>query len=148
MPKTPPTCFKIIFLRTKSASILQLDLEHLHGCGDDDLAHSCTATGQHLPEDRQPAAGDTEAGIKTPRCHCITVRCTPNNNAHPSLLNWWRKKSLAASLMAFSGVTRVRFTAAPAQTMSNIKVWVRTWDFNGWLIQLLVRKGSTEFQST
>lgn len=35
---------------------------------------------------------------------------------HPSLLNWWRRKSLAASLMAFSGVTRVRFTAAPATT--------------------------------
>lgn len=35
---------------------------------------------------------------------------------HPSLLNMWRKKSLAASLMAFSGVTRVRFTAAPATT--------------------------------
>lgn len=33
--------------------------------------------------------------------------------AYPSLLSWWRKKSLAASFMAFSGVTRVRFTAAP-----------------------------------
>lgn len=32
---------------------------------------------------------------------------------HPSLESWYRKKSLAASLMAFSGVTRVRFTAAP-----------------------------------
>lgn len=38
------------------------------------------------------------------------------SNTHPSLLSWWRKKSLAASLMAFSGVTRVRFTAAPAIT--------------------------------
>lgn len=33
---------------------------------------------------------------------------------HPSLLSLWRKKSLAASLMAFSGVTSVRLTAAPA----------------------------------
>lgn len=51
---------------TKSASILQLDLEHLHGCGYDNLAHSCTTTCQHLPEDRQPAADDTQAGIKNP----------------------------------------------------------------------------------
>lgn len=33
--------------------------------------------------------------------------------SYPFLLRCWRKKSLAASLMAFSGVTRVRLTAAP-----------------------------------
>lgn len=32
---------------------------------------------------------------------------------YPFLLRCWRKKSFAASLMAFSGVTKVRFTAAP-----------------------------------
>lgn len=34
---------------------------------------------------------------------------------HPSLERWCRKKSLAANLIAFSGVTRVRFTAAPRE---------------------------------
>lgn len=33
--------------------------------------------------------------------------------SHPSLESWCLKKSLAASLMAFSGVTRVKLTAAP-----------------------------------
>lgn len=32
---------------------------------------------------------------------------------HPSLERWCLKKSLAANLIAFSGVTSVRFTAAP-----------------------------------
>lgn len=57
--------------------------------------------------------------LKTQTCRCTTVWRTLNNNAHPSLLSWWRKKSFAASLMAFSGVTRVRFTAAPAATNSD-----------------------------
>ena len=35
--------------------------------------------------------------------------------AYPSLESCCRKKSLAASFMAFSGVTRVRFTAAPSK---------------------------------
>lgn len=34
---------------------------------------------------------------------------------HPSLERWCLKKSLAANLMAFSGVTSVRFTAAPGR---------------------------------
>lgn len=46
------------------------------------------------------------------RLPLTTLARTP----HPSLESWYRKKSLAASLMAFSGVTRVRFTAAPAGT--------------------------------
>lgn len=37
----------------------------------------------------------------------------PLSTTHPSLDRCCLKKSLAASLMAFSGVTRVRFTAAP-----------------------------------
>lgn len=34
---------------------------------------------------------------------------------HPSLERWCLKKSLAANLMAFSGVTSVKFTAAPGR---------------------------------
>lgn len=41
----------------------------------------------------------------------------PGPPPHPSLERWYRKKSLAASLMAFSGVTRVKFTAAPVGTV-------------------------------
>ena len=55
------------------------------------------------------------------------IKCT-----HPSLLSWWRKKSLAASLMAFSGVTSVRFTAAP--TINNNLKHFQKW--NQILIQL------------
>lgn len=56
--------------------------------------------------------------------------CSLNSNAHPSLLSWWRKKSFAASLMAFSGVTRVRFTAAPAATNTDNDQHVSGSDFN------------------
>lgn len=37
------------------------------------------------------------------------------HSTYPSLARWYLKKSLAANLMAFSGVTSVRFTAAPGQ---------------------------------
>lgn len=37
----------------------------------------------------------------------------PVTRPYPSCMSSCRKKSLAASLIAFSGVTRVRFTAAP-----------------------------------
>lgn len=48
-------------------------------------------------------------------CPALVARTLPAlGPPHPSLESWWRKKSLAASLMAFSGVTRVRLTAAPA----------------------------------
>lgn len=56
---------------TQPASILHLDLEHLHGCGDSDLAHSCTASGQHLFEHRQLAPDDENTRfrmkVKNPR---------------------------------------------------------------------------------
>lgn len=45
---------------TQAPGILHLDLQHLHWRGDDDLAHSCTAAGQHFPEDRQLGADGTE----------------------------------------------------------------------------------------
>lgn len=40
--------------------------------------------------------------------------------AYPSLARWWRNKSLAASLIAFSGVTRVKFTAAPEEKKQTV----------------------------
>lgn len=40
---------------------------------------------------------------------------------YPSLESFCLKTSLAASLMAFSGVTRVRFTAAPGNTNRPMK---------------------------
>ncbi len=43
--------------------------------------------------------------------------------SHPSLERWNLKKSFAASLMAFSGVTRVKFTAAPERKTNIHSQW-------------------------
>lgn len=59
---------------TQAAGILQLDLQHLHGCGDDDLAHSCTAACQHLSEHCQPTADDTQRHVK--RIKTQVERCS------------------------------------------------------------------------
>lgn len=45
---------------TKSAGILQLYLEHLHGRGDDNLTHASAAAGQHLFEHGQTLAAGRE----------------------------------------------------------------------------------------
>lgn len=41
------------YILTESACILELYLEHFHGGGDNDLAHTCTTTCQHLFEHSQ-----------------------------------------------------------------------------------------------
>lgn len=46
---------------------------------------------------------------------CVVSQPVSALMPHPSLERWCLKKSLAANLMAFSGVTSVRFTAAPVR---------------------------------
>lgn len=59
---------------TQAAGILQLDLQHLHGCGDDDLAHSCTAACQHLSEHCQLTADGTQRHVR--RIRTQVGRCS------------------------------------------------------------------------
>lgn len=112
------TYFQIFLLLTKSASILKLYLEHLHGCGDNNLAHACTAACHHLSEHGQTLTVNNNRNIAY---HSWGDFCRdfskliyfPVNVAYPSLASLCLKKSFAANLIAFSGVTRVKLTAAP-----------------------------------
>lgn len=53
------------------------------------------------------------------KLYFLKMRISWDDFAYPSLVRWCLKKSLAASLIAFSGVTRVRFTAAPEKEKKN-----------------------------
>lgn len=48
------------YILTESACILELYLQHFHGGGDNDLAHTCTTTCQHLFEHSQALSVDRQ----------------------------------------------------------------------------------------